>query len=67
MNKEEEGFVILNHSDSAGNYIKIDESLWTLAAAHCDVIYAPASRTYRQIQMYIHSFCFCIHHSAEVL
>lgn len=67
MNKEKEGFVILNHSESAGNYMKIDESLWTLAAAHSDVIYAPASRAYRQIQMYTHSFCFSIHHSAEVL
>lgn len=47
MNKEEEGLVILNHSESAGrllhNYMKIDESLWTLATAHRNVIYAPAS------------------------
>lgn len=47
MNKEEEGFVILNQSDSAGmllhNYMKIDESLQSLATALYDVIYSPAS------------------------
>lgn len=65
MNKEEEGFAILNHGQL--HDMKIDESFWTLAAAHCDAIYTPASRSYKQIQMYTHSFCFSIHHSAEVL
>lgn len=47
MNKEEEGFVILIQSESAGRLLhnskKIDESLYSLATAHRDVIYSPAS------------------------
>lgn len=57
MNKEEEGFVILNHSESAGrllhNYMKIDESLWTLATAHRNVIYAPASWSYSSKRVHV--------------
>lgn len=69
MNKEEEGFVILIQSESAGrllhNSMKIDESLYSLATAHCDVIYSPASWSYRQTKIYTHFF-FSIT-SSEVL